>query len=257
MWSDGDATVMVFSHPNHELAVFGLVQRLRPWMVFLTDGGGPRRVDETRRGLDGLGLLDRATFLNHPEAEFYDRLLARDHDYWRTVVARLRAVFAATTPVRVLCDAVEFYNPVHDLSLPLVRAALAADVPVFEVPLVYQRPGANECYEVQRVPPSRAGAALGLALTAVELDRKVRARGDVYHCLDAQMGPVLDGVPPDRLAREEVVAAPAHVPPPDAERVLRYDWRAQHLHATGAVSEAITWAEHYVPVAAALAECSS
>ena len=66
MWSDGAVTVMVFSHPNHELAVFGLVQRLRPRLVFLTDGGGARRVEETGRALDGLGLRAHATFFNYP-----------------------------------------------------------------------------------------------------------------------------------------------------------------------------------------------
>jgi hypothetical protein len=240
---------MVFSHPNHELAVFGLVQRLRPRLVFLTDGGGRRRVDETRRGLDGLGLLANATFLDHPEDEFYARLLSRDHGYWRVVVRRLREALATTE--RVLCDAVEFYNPVHDLSLPLVRAAVP-DVPVFEVPLVYQRPGAAEAYSVQRVPPSRAATALALELTTAELERKLTARAEVYRCLDEQMGPVLATVPPDCLAREEIMPASAHVPAPDGERVLRYDWRARVLLEAGAVREAITWGDHYAPVAAGL-----
>jgi hypothetical protein len=45
------ARLFVFSHPNHEGAVLGMVQRLRPHLVFLTDGGGERRVNETRAAL--------------------------------------------------------------------------------------------------------------------------------------------------------------------------------------------------------------
>ena len=60
-------------------------------------------------------------------------------------------------PRQVLCDAVEFYNPLHDMSLPIVAAALngGADAAVFEVPLVYQKSAKEEAYEVQRMPPSR------------------------------------------------------------------------------------------------------
>ena len=41
------STIAVFSHPNHELAIFGLLQRLRPRLIYLTDGGGPERVAQT------------------------------------------------------------------------------------------------------------------------------------------------------------------------------------------------------------------
>ncbi len=44
-------SLMIFSHPNHEIAVLGTIARLQPEFLFLTDGGGQDRVDETKEGL--------------------------------------------------------------------------------------------------------------------------------------------------------------------------------------------------------------
>jgi hypothetical protein len=66
-FEDASATrLFVFSHPNHEGAVLGMIQRLRPHLVFLNDGGGERRVSETRAALAQIGLLERViTWRDH------------------------------------------------------------------------------------------------------------------------------------------------------------------------------------------------
>ena len=117
------STLAVFSHPNHELAILGLLQRLRPNIIVLTDGGGGTRVTESQKGLESIDLLDQATFLNFPEASFYDSLCARDHSFFKEVAERVFNLMDSCGPGQILCDAVEFYNPVHDLSLPIDDAA--------------------------------------------------------------------------------------------------------------------------------------
>jgi hypothetical protein len=55
----GDPTVrrlMVFSHPNHELAVYGLVQRLRPHLLYLSDGGSAAIIPLHRSNKDQVPL---------------------------------------------------------------------------------------------------------------------------------------------------------------------------------------------------------
>jgi hypothetical protein len=149
--------LMVMSHPNHEAAVFGIVQRLRPRLVILTDGGGQARVEQSRLALERIGLLDRACFLNFRESDFYRALLDRDSPFFEKVVDRLREEIEASAPEQILCDAVEFYNPVHDLALPALYAALGRNrnLAIFEVPLIYQTAATHETYEIQRFPPSR------------------------------------------------------------------------------------------------------
>jgi len=252
---EGTAKTMVFSHPNHELAVFGFLQRHRPSAIFLTDGGGEHRVAQTRRGLDSLGLLGRAFFLDYPERSFYAALLDRDVPFFREVAARTRSAFRELAPVEVLCDAVEYYNPVHDMAVPIVAAALA-DAPetaVFEVPLIHQKRADRETYAVQRFPLSRPGPRLGLALSAEEARAKAGARDGTYSILREQMGDVLGALPPSHLASEEF--APARVAPPQPpgpDQVLRYEWRATLLKQRREIDRMITFREHYEPVASAL-----
>ena len=68
---------MVFSHPNHEVAVLGTIFRLNPHIVYLTDGGADARVAETREALQNFEPAS-VHFLNHTEKSFYDALLGRD-----------------------------------------------------------------------------------------------------------------------------------------------------------------------------------
>ena len=245
--------VFVFSHPNHELAIFGLARRLRPSFVFLTDGGGARRVAETRQALSSIGLEDRARFLPHTEQSFYDALLRRDVAFFETVAAEVRATIDALGAEQVYADAVELYNPVHDISLPIVAAALRGSRPtaVFEVPLMYQRPGDGERYEVQRFPPSDRGRSIDVTLDDDEVAAKEHARDRIYTTLLAQLGPVLRAIPRPHLAVEQIATADTRLPEP-GERALRYEWRGELLRGRGEVSETITYAGHYAPIASAL-----
>jgi len=244
----------VFSHPNHELAVFGFVQRFRPTLLFLTDGGGERRVAETRAGLASIGAAGRARFLGHSEAALYDALLHRDVAFCRSLAGEIAAAIDALQPDSIHCDAVEFYNPVHDLTLPLVLAALALDTAtrlVYEMPLIYQRAGDAEAYAIQRLPPSQQAQRIELRLRDDELAAKRQALADGYGQLKAQLDAIQD-LPDSHIACEEMRQFTGALPRPDGERVVRYEWRGRLLRDRGLVEQVITYADHYRPLAAAL-----
>ncbi|HKO98469.1 MAG TPA: hypothetical protein VJU86_15840 [Pyrinomonadaceae bacterium] len=247
-------TLIVFSHPNHELAIFGILQRLRPHLLYLTDGGGRERVAETKRGLGRIGLLEQATFLNHSEATFYESLVAGDNSFFGQVTAQVSAVVGLLKPAQVLCDAVEFYNPIHDLSLPIVRAAIPSreNTPVLEVPLVHQKNLASEEYEVQRLPGSRQAEQIEMRLTEEELDQKLFARETIYLSLADQMGPLLSELPRAHTGLEVVAPARSAVPEPTTDQILRYEWRAELLRSRGEFSTPITYSDHYLPIASEL-----
>lgn len=255
----GASTLAVFSHPNHELAILGLLQRLRPNIVYLTDGGGWKRVAETQEGLRSVDLLNQATFLNFPEGSFYNSLCARDHSFYKEVADQVFSLVDSWRPTQILCDAVEFYNPVHDLSLPIVRAALrtTANISVFEVPLIYQKSMKAEEYEVQRLPISRREEQIEVHLTEEELDRKISARDHIYTSLGYQMGTLLSQLPREHAGLEVVAPACCPLRKPGTERILRYEWRAEHLRSRGEIDRIITYSQHYLPVASALMNSSS
>jgi hypothetical protein len=245
--------LVVTGHPNHELAIFGFVQRARPHLLFLTDGGSEERMDESRRALASIGALDRATFLAWREETLYNALLALDFDVLRRLADEVRAVLIAVVPRQVICESIELYNPLHDLTLPIVRAALRGldGIEVIEFPLIAQEPLADERYRVQRFPAGRT--SIELALDATELENKLRARDRDYRSLRRTTGSVLD-VAPEQAATEVFARATGELPAPGRDHVLRYEWRARLLHERGEIARVITFADHFVPAANALVD---
>lgn len=246
----GKRRLMIFSHPNHELGLYGFEQRVRPRFVFLTDGSTEKRIGESKAALDAIGLLDNARYLLYPEVSIYERLLDGDVAYFEEIVERVRDVIDEVEPDQVFCDAVEFYNPTHDISLPVTRAALAGrpEVEVFEVPLAYQ-PANGAGTVMQRVMPSRRDEAISIRLTPEETAAKLRARDEIYTVLRADLGETICGIAEDQLAVEEMRPADRGMKTLPEECRLRYDERGLLLLARGEVDRALNWNDHYRPVA--------
>ena len=240
--------LMIFGHPAHELALFGFLQRFRPEIVIITDGGSQERIRQSRIGLESIAL--KATYLPFAENDFYAALLRRDLSFFETVSDSLSLEIAASQPDQIFCDAVEFYNPVHDITLPLaLRAAAAAPrAKIFEVPLVYQTLATGEHYEIQRIPPESARRPFRYHLTSRELRAKIHARDEIYLSLRHQAGPEFSAATAEHLASEEIVpAGDALVWPHATGRELRYEWRARLLKQQGVIEEIITRGDHFIP----------
>src|SRR5574340_1205884 len=111
-------TLAIFSHPNHEISIYGMAIRERPLIAYLTDGGGGARLDGTVRSLESIGIPFReAACCLHSEETFYRALLLREIPFWKSVSSLLAELILKQQPETILCDAVEYYNPVHDMSL--------------------------------------------------------------------------------------------------------------------------------------------
>lgn len=245
-------SAFVFSHPNHELAVYGALQRLKPTcIVYLTDGGGQHRVDQTNDGLSAIGLLDSAVFLNHSEGSFYGALVDKNYSFFRSVANQLAQILSAHRLEQVFCDAIEYYNPVHDLALPITRYATSElrELPVFEIPLVYQSRNNVESYEFQRVPLELLERAVEFNLEPIELAAKVSARNDTYTILANDLGPIFQNISPEHGVKEFFMPAVNSVFSAEDGRLLRYEQRARLLKERGEIPEEITYKRHFLPIA--------
>ncbi len=247
--------LLVFSHPNHEVSMLGTIGRKAPNVIFLTDGGGEKRIQETQRGLSAYLPQDAIHFLRRPERSLYEALLEQDVAFYRELSMEVGAIIDRLHPDEIYCDAVEFYNPVHDMTLPVVRAAGRAGdgVAVFEVPLIYQKAAGPDSFELQRVPPSLEPYSESVKLSEAELARKLAVlRGGIYETLFSQMGPLILDAVATRAPREQFMTARQTIPEPEPDQALRYDRRGLALQASGAVRAAIGYRAHYVPMFASL-----
>jgi hypothetical protein len=241
-------SVMVFSHPNHEIAVLGTIYRKRPDIIFLTDGGGEDRVDQSRQGLSAYLQEDSLHFLNYTEQSLYDALIRCDVAFYRSLASEVRDLLMRLDAEEVFCDAVEFYNPVHDIALPVVLAALGGrDIPLYEVPLIHQS-GAS-IFQIQRAPRSLAPLCVWVDLTPDESARKMATVTDgIYKILFDQMGGMITEAIPTHARREQFLRARRGLPEPAPDQALRYDERGAALKSAGTVKDEITYRQHYVPV---------
>ena len=142
----------------------------------------------------------------------------------------------------IFCDAVEFYNPVHDIALPIVSGQLP-NVPVFEIPLI-QEDAAIGVQMLATPPGVREETTL---LTAAQVEKKLRFLSTIYSSLSRYLSVSLatdDLRYADHEAFFEARANPV-LPAPGAE--IRYDLRGRILVERGIYGEAITFAGHYLP----------
>lgn len=122
------STALIISHPGHELRVHGWLERERPEVLVLTDGsghGGASRLASTAALLERAGARPGPVFGRFSDRELYRVLLERDLAELELVVRELAAALAAREVTQVACDAIEGYNPSHDLCRVLTDAAAA------------------------------------------------------------------------------------------------------------------------------------
>ncbi|MGZ4808629.1 MAG: hypothetical protein ACXVH7_06385 [Thermoanaerobaculia bacterium] len=244
--------LIVTGHPNHELAIFGFLQRTRPRLLFLTDGGSQARIDESQQALQSVGLLDDATFLGWSEQTLYDALLSGDMAVIGRLVTEVRRAMRACRLQQVVCESIELYNPLHDITLPIVMAAAAglSEIEIVEFPLIAQVPAPDERYRVQRFPAGRH--RVHLSLEGSELAAKLHARDHYFVSLRRTMSDVLDSVSAETAGVEFFAPATDELPIPGRDHALRYERRGRLLHDQGKVDEVITFSDHFVPVVQAL-----
>ena len=141
------------------------------------------RLDATTRLLQGAAVPSGGVYGRHRDTEIYDALLEGNTAVFVNLAQELAKSFTSDTIDRVVGDAAEGWNPIHDAFRLTVNAAAvlasrdrALPIEVFEFPL-FGQPG----------PGAQPQGALSISLSAreqeakreaalhyVELDREVR-----------------------------------------------------------------------------------
>jgi hypothetical protein len=118
---------LVVAHPGHELVVHSWLSEARPRVLVLTDGSGHGtigRIGSTARVVDDADANRGGLFGDHTDHELYAALLAHDSDFFLRTTDRIAAELLDRNIDFVAGDAVEGYNPVHDVCRMMTNAAV-------------------------------------------------------------------------------------------------------------------------------------
>lgn len=234
-------TILILAHPGHELRIFHWMERVRPTVFVLTDGSGGNQASRTaysKTTVLAAGAEPGPVFGQTPDKVWYEAILAGDAAPFLKVADAAFETAAGASDVTVVADAVDGYNPVHDLAAA-IGAAVAARL---------ETSGAKVTHLVSAAVPGVAGSK---ALDVL-LDAEARAR---------KMAAVRAYAPLAEEARRIIEEAPASF---GCEALMRqdFDWPqgfepawekfANERVATGRYANPISYRGHILPIARAI-----
>ena len=120
---------IVVAHPGHELLVYHWIEKHRPIYCCLTDGSGggaTSRLASTTRLLNNLGASVGPIYGRYPDTQVYRLLLDRRVDVFVALAQELAIALAEAGVDCVAGDAVEGFNPAHDVCRLIVDGAVDA-----------------------------------------------------------------------------------------------------------------------------------
>lgn len=241
--------VLVIGHPGHELRVFGWLLAARPVVHVLTDGSGSdgaSRVASTSALLDGVAATRGSIYGRMTDREIYGAILARDHARFLALADELAADLARNHVDLVAGDAVEGFNPSHDVCRYVVNAAvrLASNGSA--------RPIACYAFPLDSAPDCGARSAVRVHLDEATLERKLQAAYS-YAELRSEVQRTLDRFGPEPFKTEYL--CPVDLTDPygwDPGRIPYYESYGAERVASGAYQHVVTFRDHVKPLADAL-----
>lgn len=117
---------LVIAHPGHELRVYGWMNIACPRVFVLTDGSGrygPSRLQATTNILAQGGIEPGEIYGRFTDVEFYRAIVGRDFDLFLDLTRTLAGALVSREVDYVVSDAIEGYNPAHDVCRLIVDAA--------------------------------------------------------------------------------------------------------------------------------------
>ena len=240
---------VVVAHPGHELVVFHWMAQHRPIYCCLTDGSGgdaTSRLASTTRLLNTVGASIGPIYGRYSDKQVYQLLLEGRVDVFVALAEELAAVLGEAGVECVAGDAVEGFNPVHDVCRLIINGA---------VQIVARRTGRhvrNYDFLLNGMHEPSHPESIVVRLDEPSLERKLAAAHaytEIRHEVEAALG---------RHGRQAFAMECLHPVAEDA-RVTRFEHETPHYEhfgerrvTEGRYSEIIRYSQHVRPVARAI-----
>jgi len=272
-------SLLAVAHPGHELAVHGWLETERPVVLVFTDGSGTAgapRLDTTRRVLADAGASEGRIFGPYREQEIYDALLGGNSQLFVKVCASLSELLADETFICVAGEAMEGFNPTHDVWRCVVNVAVA------DANRRRRQPLRNRQFLLfgrqTDIAPERRQDALVLRLDTAAHARKLAAAQDYpelraevtaalsgsaqallgrFPQLAERVRPLMERLGSEALAVECLFLADDGEPVYDTREPPFFEAYGECLAALGRFAHVIRYREHLLPVREALANWAS
>lgn len=125
---DRERAAVIVAHPGHELVVYRWMELHQPLYFCLTEGSGgvgSSRIESTNRLLQHVGTVPGPIHGRFSDKEAYRLLLDKRVDVFLALLEELTESLDAAEVTCVAGDAMEGFNPVHDVCRALIDAAVA------------------------------------------------------------------------------------------------------------------------------------
>lgn len=248
-------SALIVAHPGHELRVHGWLERERPEVFVLTDGSGSTgqsRVPSTAQALRRAGARPGSVFGRFTDRELYELILDGRLDVLAGLVHELADALLERGVETTASDAIEGFNPSHDLCRVVADAAVV---------LARRRTGrkiASYDFLLEGRPDPASGngssGALRLELDDGALERKLaaaRSYPEMAHEVErafARHGAGAFRIECLRPADPEADVESLVEDPPYYERY------GEQQVAAGRYRRVLRFREHFLPLARALRE---
>jgi hypothetical protein len=238
---------LVIAHPGHELCVYNWVSLARPGVFVLTDGSshsGKSRLHRTTSILNSLGVQRGCIYGRMTDVEIYSAILNADFDLFIGTAQELAEALVSDRIDYVVGDAIEGYNPAHDICRLIINAAV--------------NKACQMGHWVENFDVLLAGTSADLPADAISIEvddkmllRKLQAARDysemavhLHRILDVQG---IDSLRTERLRRVKEDSGNVHINEPPY-----YEIYGEKQVAAGYYQQVIRYREHFLPIAQVL-----
>lgn len=252
--SDALRTALVVGHPGHELLVHGWLEVTRPIVFVLTDGSGrssQSRLASTTKILNQTGAKCGGIYGRLTDTEAYAAILNQEYDLFIGLARELCEAFVVERIDYVAGDALEGYNPMHDVCRLVINAAVTAAnrarghcVANFEFSLIGQE---RVCHEAPHV------AGICRLLDDSAFARKLSA-AEEYAELAGEIQPRLKQTSTEALRTECLRAVNLGSSERRGDCPPFYEQYGEKQVAAGFYRQVIRYDKHMAPLAEALAQ---
>ena len=118
---------LVVAHPGHELRIHGWMVLAQPVVCVLTDGSGrsgQSRLESTTRLLAQCSAPLGTIYGRFKDVDIYTAILETNFGFFTELAEELSRAFVRDGVEYVVGDAIEGYNPIHDLCRSVINTAV-------------------------------------------------------------------------------------------------------------------------------------